>query len=121
MLDLEIDPKLAWALANRQAFPVDLNRAPKALLLRVPGLGPRSVGRLLVARRARRIRQEDLMALRVPVHKLLPFVVVDGHVPRDGLDSPQLRGALLQRATPSVVQRKHSGMQTVAPAQSSLF
>jgi predicted DNA-binding helix-hairpin-helix protein len=35
MLDLEIDPKLAWALANRQQFPVDLNRAPRSLLLRV--------------------------------------------------------------------------------------
>ncbi|MFD1710977.1 putative DNA modification/repair radical SAM protein [Ottowia sp. GY511] len=121
MLDLDIDPKLAWALANRQAFPVDLNRAPKSMLLRVPGLGPRTVGRLLMARRARRIRHEDLLALRIPVHKALAFIVVDGHVPRDGVDSLRLRAALLQQGAASVAQRTHSGLRRVEPAQASLF
>lgn len=121
MLDLDIDPKLAWALANRAAFPVDLNRAPKGLLLRVPGLGPRSVARLLAARRARRIRLEDLSALRVPLHKALPFIVVDGHVPQDGLDSAALRARLLQAARRGAVQRHHSGMAVAAEAQASLF
>ena len=42
-LELDVDPKLAWALAHRERFPVDLNRAPRELLLRVPGLGVRTV------------------------------------------------------------------------------
>ncbi len=45
MLDLAIDPKLAWALQRRESFPVDINRAPRELLLRVPGLGTRAVDR----------------------------------------------------------------------------
>ena len=121
MLDLDIDPKLAWALANRHVFPVDLNRAPKAMLLRVPGLGPRTVTRLLMARRARRIRVNDLLLLKVPAQKVLPFIVADGHVPRDGLSSVQLRQQLLQHSALTVAQRKHSGMQTASPAQGSLF
>ena len=52
LLDLDIDPKLAWALAHRDRFPVDLNRAPQELLLRVPGLGVRSVQRLVQACRS---------------------------------------------------------------------
>ena len=47
LLSLELDPKLAWALAHRERFPVDLNRAPRELLLRVPGLGVKSVDRLI--------------------------------------------------------------------------
>ncbi len=121
MLDLDIDPKLAWALANRHMFPVDLNRAPKALLLRVPGLGAQTVAKLLQARRARRIRRDDLLALRIPVRKALPFVLVDGHVPRDSLDSPRLRATLLHDRSPSLAQRRHSGMQIVQPAQATLF
>ena len=43
MLDLEVDPKLAWALGNRHLFPVDVNTADRELLLRVPGLGKKAV------------------------------------------------------------------------------
>ena len=78
MLALHIDPKLAWALAHREQFPVDLNRAPRELLLRVPGLGVRSVDRLLQARRVRRLRAEDLERLNVPLKKVLPFVALPG-------------------------------------------
>ena len=47
MLDLDIDPKLAWALRNRGRFPVDVNRADREMLLRVPGLGAKAVERIL--------------------------------------------------------------------------
>ena len=50
MLDQEIDPKLAWALRNRDRFPVDVNTADREMLLRVPGLGVRSVDHVLRAR-----------------------------------------------------------------------
>jgi putative DNA modification/repair radical SAM protein len=81
MLSLDVDPKLAWALAHRDRFPVDLNRAPKELLLRVPGLGVKAVDRLLQARRVRRVVAADLGRLRVPVARVLPFVVLADHRP----------------------------------------
>ena len=81
MLSLDVDPKLAWALAHPEAFPVDVNRAPRESLLRVPGLGTRSVARLLTARRHRRLRRDDLTRLGAPTHKLLAFVVTADHRP----------------------------------------
>ncbi|MEO6407284.1 MAG: putative DNA modification/repair radical SAM protein [Burkholderiaceae bacterium] len=94
MLALDIDPKLAWALAHRERFPVDLNRAPQELLLRVPGLGVRSVQRLVQARRVRRLRLDDLSRLRVPLAKLMPFVSVAGHHPGTSLDAASLAARL---------------------------
>jgi predicted DNA-binding helix-hairpin-helix protein len=89
-LELDVDPKLAWALRNRAEFPVDLNRAPQEALLRVPGLGVRSVKRILQARRWRRLRVDDLVRLKVPLARVLPFVEVADHAPRgaepDALD-----------------------------------
>jgi len=81
MLSLEVDPKMAWALAHPERFPVDLNRAPRELVLRVPGLGVRSVDRLLAARRVRRLRADDLKRAHVPLAKVLPFVLLADHKP----------------------------------------
>ena len=60
MLALDMDPKLAWALAHRERFPVNLNTAPRELLLRVPGFGVQTVDRLLAARPGRRTRVQDM-------------------------------------------------------------
>lgn len=94
MLDPHLDPKLAWALAHREWFPVDVNRAERAELLRVPGLGVRSVQRILEARRLRSLRRDDLSRLRVPLDRVLPFVCLVDHLPRD-LDDPGLRRRFL--------------------------
>ena len=80
-LDLSIDPKLAWALRNRHRFPVDLNQAPRPLLLRVPGIGTKSVERILQVRRWHKIRMADLPRLHLSMDKVLPFVVVADHNP----------------------------------------
>jgi putative DNA modification/repair radical SAM protein len=84
-LDLQLDPKLAWALRFRGAFPVDINRAPKELLLRIPGLGVRNVQRILQARRYARLRLEDLVRLRVSLKKVLPFIETPDHHPKVSL------------------------------------
>ncbi|GAB3676105.1 putative DNA modification/repair radical SAM protein [Salinisphaera aquimarina] len=92
MLDLDLDPKLAWALRNRGYFPVDLNRAAREQLLRVPGLGVKSVNKLLKIRRWQSIRLEDLVALRAGVKKAMPFVICANHHPGLGdIDSDRLR------------------------------
>jgi putative DNA modification/repair radical SAM protein len=97
-LDLGIDPKLAWALKHRDRFPVDVNRAPREMLLRVPGLGAKTVDRLLSARRHRSIRSDDLARLRLPLAKLLPFLVTADHHPRGGLlDRADLRRIVAPR------------------------
>jgi putative DNA modification/repair radical SAM protein len=94
MLDLALDPKTAWALKHRATFPVDLNAAPRERLLRVPGLGAKTVDRLIAARRHVRIRLEDLARLRVSIAKVSPFVICADHRPRL-LDSGDLRARLL--------------------------
>lgn len=89
-LALDIDPKLAWALRSRDFFPVDLNRAPKEALLRVPGLGVRNVRRLIAARRHERIRLTHLARLRVSLAKVRPWIITDDHRPTRLLDDPNL-------------------------------
>ncbi len=80
-LPLGIDPKLAWALRHRERFPVNLNKAPRELLLRVPGLGVRNVDRILRIRRWHALRLADLTLLRVPMKKTMPFIIVADHTP----------------------------------------
>lgn len=98
MLSLQLDPKLAWALAHPERFPVDLNRAPRELLLRVPGLGVKAVEKLLLARRVRRLRSEDLRRLHVPARKVLPFVVLADHRPARAAEARQFQPAAEQAA-----------------------
>lgn len=95
MLDLELDPKLAWALANRALFPMDLNRAPKEMLLRVPGLGVRSVQAILSARRHRQLRLEDLVRLNVSIRKVKPFLYATGWTPGRLAERQNLRELFL--------------------------
>ena len=99
MLPLEVDPKLAWALRNRGVFPVHLDRAPKEQLLRVPGLGAKTVKKLLQMRRWRRIRLEDLVALKVNIRKVMPFIVCANHHP--GLEELASERLLARFAAPA--------------------
>lgn len=91
MLDLKLDPKLAWALANRHRFPVDINTAEREMLLRVPGLGTKAVKGILSARRHRRLRLEDLARLHVSVKKVQSFLVAEGWTPHRLIDRSDLR------------------------------
>jgi putative DNA modification/repair radical SAM protein len=92
-LPLDVDPKLAWALQHREFFPVDLNRAWREALLRVPGLGTKAVRRIVEARRHRSLRHDDLSRLRVPVKKVEPWVVLADFKPRV-LEAANLRARL---------------------------
>ncbi len=91
MLPLDIDPKLAWALKFRASFPVDINRAPKEMLLRIPGLGVRAVGRILTSRRWRRLSLADVARLTVSIAKLRPFIITDDWRPVALSDKADLR------------------------------
>ena len=73
-LDLEIDPKLAWALRHPEAFPVDINRADYEMLLRVPGLGVKSAKMILTARRYSRLGTSHLKQIGVVLKKAQYFI-----------------------------------------------
>jgi putative DNA modification/repair radical SAM protein len=80
-LSLDIDPKLAWALANRHLFPIDVNKASREELLRIPGIGVRNVKRILSIRRYQSIRSEDLRKLRVSWNRAKVFTLTADHNP----------------------------------------
>ena len=94
MLDLEVDPKLAWALRNRDRFPADVNTADRELLLRVPGLGVRAVDRILRARRHTRLRLADLGRLTPALRRARPFLIAADHSPLRLTDRADLRQML---------------------------
>jgi putative DNA modification/repair radical SAM protein len=96
-LALDMDPKLAWAMANRDWFPVDVNTAPRELLLRIPGVGVRNVKRILAIRRHHGLTTDDLRKLRVNWKTAAPFVLAGDHNPTvRHLDTAGLRKKVVQ-------------------------
>ncbi|WP_425990554.1 putative DNA modification/repair radical SAM protein [Brevundimonas sp. TWP2-3-2] len=95
MLDLAIDPKLAWALNQRAQFPVDVNTAPRVMLLRVPGLGVKSVDRMISVRRYRTLRLEDIARLCRGIDKVRPFITALDWTPGGLTDAVDLRQRLV--------------------------
>ena len=77
-LDLEIDPKLAWALRHPEAFPVDINRAPFEMLLRVPGIGPKSARRIWHARKQASLGLDELRRMGVVLKRAQYFITCNG-------------------------------------------
>ena len=94
MLPLDIDPKLAWALKFREAFPVDVNRAPRELLLRVPGLGTKAVDRILASRRWRRLRLDDVGRVTSSITKVRPFITAADWRPTALIDRDNLKSLI---------------------------
>jgi putative DNA modification/repair radical SAM protein len=92
MLDLEIDPKFAWALKNRGRFPVDVNGADREMLLRVPGLGKRAVDKIIIARRHTRLRLADIGRLTAGLKRVQPFLITADYHPSQLTDRLDLRG-----------------------------
>lgn len=94
MLPLDIDPKLSWALQRRDLFPVDVNRSAKEQLLKIPGLGEKSVHKIIAARRHARLRLEDIGKLCRNIKKIRPFIETTDWRPTNLLDRAGLRADL---------------------------
>ena len=107
MLALDLDPKAAWALRNRDRFPVDVNSADREMLLRVPGLGARSVDRILLARRHTRFRLADVGRLARSLKRVRPFLIAADWRPVALADKADVRPAVTSPVT--------------SPVQGSLF
>ncbi len=97
MLPLDIDPKLAWALKFRDSYPVDVNRSPREMLLRVPGLGTKAIGKILASRRWRQLRLEDIARLTVSIAKVRPFIVTADWRPTLLTDRSDLKALIAPR------------------------
>ena len=102
MLDLDIDPKLAWALKHRDRFPVDVNTSERDMLLRVPGLGQRVVDRIIAARRHTRLTLPDIARLTPGLKRARPFLVTADHSPARLLDRADLRARVAPPAQMSL-------------------
>jgi putative DNA modification/repair radical SAM protein len=98
MFALDIDPKLAWALKNRDRFPVDVNRADREALLRVPGLGARAVDKIVKARRHTRLRLDDVARLTSGLKRARPFLIAEDYRPTGLADRLDLRSRLAEPA-----------------------
>jgi putative DNA modification/repair radical SAM protein len=93
-LPLDIDPKLAWALKFRENFPLDVNRASREQLLRVPGLGVKAVDRIVASRRHRTLRLDDVAKLTVSIARVRPFICTVDWRPVTLTDRADLRALL---------------------------
>ena len=81
-LPREADPKMIWAQVHPERFPIEINRANREELLRVPGLGPRSVARILRLRRQGTFRTlTDLKTIGAVASRAAPFILLDGKRP----------------------------------------
>ena len=78
-------------MAHREVFPVDINRADRELLLRVPGFGVKTVNRILSTRRYRRIRYEDVVRMGGSMKKARSFITAQGWSPGGLTDEAGLR------------------------------
>lgn len=80
-LDLEIDPKFAWALRHPEFFPLDLNTADFEHILRVPGIGVKSAYRIIAARKFRKVTAEHLKKMGVALKRARFFIILPGETP----------------------------------------
>ncbi|MHA7863002.1 putative DNA modification/repair radical SAM protein [Flagellimonas marinaquae] len=99
-LDMDVDPKLSWALRNLHHFPVDVNTADKRLLARIPGIGLRSVDKIVKARKFRKLNWDHLKKMGVALNRAQYFMVCDSRYwERRDLDAEKIKGMILQNST----------------------
>jgi len=101
--DLNFDPKTSYALSNLNNFPVEVNKAPYELLLRVPGIGVRSAQRIITTRRVHLLNFEDLKKLGIVLKRARYFLTCQGKYYGDvGFDPEKIRKRLLYLTLPKI-------------------
>ena len=95
-LDMDVDPKLSWALRNLQHFPVDVNKAEMSVLARIPGVGMTSVHKIMKARKFRKLDWDHLKKMGVALNRAKYFILCDSrHWERRDLDPQRIKGLIL--------------------------
>ena len=95
LLDLEIDPKLGWALRNLDLFPVDINFADAELIKRIPGIGLKSVGKILKARKFTTLNFDHLKKIGIAINRAKYFICAAGDYERKLYSQPQLKSIIV--------------------------
>lgn len=114
-LDPEVDPKLAYALRHPELFPVDVNRAPYELILRIPGIGVKSALKIVQSRKFRRLRREHLQRIGIVWKRAQYFLTcADRDFRQLGFDPEVVRERILYAST-------KTGRHAVATKQLALF
>ncbi|QNJ97885.1 putative DNA modification/repair radical SAM protein [Constantimarinum furrinae] len=99
-LDSDIDPKLSWALRHLDLFPLDINKADKFMLARIPGVGLKSVNKIIQARRFRRLNWDHLKALGIASNRAKYFILCNsGEYESKDRTAAQIKGLILQNST----------------------
>lgn len=95
-LEMDVDPKLSWALLNLQHFPVDVNKADMSVLARIPGVGMTSVHKIMKARKFRKLDWDHLKKMGVALNRAKYFILCDSrHWERRDLDPQRIKGLIL--------------------------
>lgn len=97
-LDLELDPKVAWALRHLDLFPMEINRASPEEILRIPGIGNLSARRIIRQRRCGSISYEDLKRMGVVLKRAKYFMTINGKYYGRGVAQEKLREHLIMQS-----------------------
>ena len=95
LLDIDIDPKLSWALRNLHLFPLDVNIADYKLLMRVPGIGVQSAKKICDARKFSRINWEHLKKIGIAMNRTKYFIHTDNMFEKKDWQPWQIRQFIL--------------------------
>ncbi|MFV1449584.1 putative DNA modification/repair radical SAM protein [Maribacter sp. HS] len=96
-LDMDIDPKLMWALRNLNHFPIDINKADARMLARIPGIGMSSVHKIISGRKYRNLNWEHLKKMGVALNRAQYFIICNSSDwERRDLDANKIKGMILQ-------------------------
>ncbi|WP_407430687.1 putative DNA modification/repair radical SAM protein [Arcticibacter sp.] len=113
-LDLDIDPKLGWALRNLDKFPIDINKADLHLILRVPGIGVQSAQKIVSARNYQRLNWDHLKKLGVALNRAQYFIICSSRdFERRNLSAAQIKQYILSTSASKYLKSQ--------PAQLELF
>lgn len=97
-LDMDVDPKLSWALRNMEKFPVDINRADKMLIVRVPGIGLQSADKIVAGRRFGKLTMDHLSKMGVAVNRARYFIACSGFNEQRDLTEMKIKQFILQES-----------------------
>ncbi|MFD1770058.1 putative DNA modification/repair radical SAM protein [Sphingobacterium suaedae] len=109
LLDLDVDPKLGWALRNMHIFPIDVNTAPRNLLLRIPGVGVSSVQKILATRKFGCLSLDTLKKIGVVTSRAKYFITCRGYQQIFSDKHPdQLKQLILQQVPHTLCSKQHT-------------
>jgi putative DNA modification/repair radical SAM protein len=95
LLDMQVDPKLSWALRNLELFPLDINTADYYMIMRVPGIGIQSAKKIYSARKFARLNWDHLRKIGISVSRAKYFITCDNDADRKDYQPFQIKQMIL--------------------------